>query len=156
MAACGDEAPQVARRRAGLVVDGPAVVVTCVANGDFLGGDAELLELLHLVLVVVGLSILYEVALLEVEVLHLTALAVGIGDGSCLRHVGVAHPLEQIGITIVVGLYCEIDLTTACGSSGLTFNVSLLVEFITNIHDFALGNAVSVDGNSSLCCHNCF
>lgn len=85
-----------------LVVNSPAVVVTGIADGDFLGRDGELFILLSLVLVVVGFSIFHHVALLEVEVLHFAALAVRPRDGAAFAHVGVAHPLEQVGVAVVV------------------------------------------------------
>ena len=86
----------------GLVVDSPTIVVTSVANGDFLGRDGEFFVLLNFVFVVISLSIFHHIALFEVEVLHFATLAVGPGNGAALRHVGVAHPLEQVGVTVVV------------------------------------------------------
>ena len=74
------EIPRV--NKESLVVDGPTVVVTSIANRDFLGRDSELLKLLYLVLVVIGFSIFYEIALLEIKVLHLTTLTVGERNGA--------------------------------------------------------------------------
>ena len=66
------------------------------------GYNIKLLILLYLVLVVIGLSIFYEISLLEVEVLHLTTLTVGERDRSTLTHIGVAHPLQQLSVAIII------------------------------------------------------